>query len=35
VALSKGRKDLEKQKLVKERDIALNEKREAKEYMKF
>jgi len=34
VALAKGRKDLEKRKLKKGRDIALEEKREAKEYLK-
>lgn len=35
VALVKGRKDLQKRKLEKGRDIALDEKREAKDYMKF
>ena len=34
IALSKGRKDLEKRKLVKKRDITMEQKREAKEYMK-
>ena len=34
VALAKGRKGLEKKKLEKKRDIARNEKREAKEYLK-
>jgi SsrA-binding protein len=33
--LVKGRKDIEKRKLEKERDIKINEKREAKEFMKF
>lgn len=33
VALVKGRKDIEKRKLEKERDIKRQEKREAKEYM--
>ncbi|MBI5127253.1 SsrA-binding protein SmpB [Candidatus Roizmanbacteria bacterium] len=35
IALVKGRKDIEKRKLEKKRDIAINEKREAKEYMKI
>ncbi len=35
VALVKGRKDIEKRKLEKKRDISRNEKREAKEYMKY
>lgn len=35
IALVKGRKDIEKRKLEKERDIKRNEKREAKEFMKF
>lgn len=35
IALAKGRKDVEKRKLVKQRDVALEEKREAKEYMKI
>lgn len=35
IALVKGRKDREKRKLEKERDIKREEKREAKEYMKF
>lgn len=34
IALSKGRREREKEKLVKERDIASDEKREAKEYLK-
>lgn len=34
IALSRGRKDLEKRKREKERDIRLQEKREAKEYEK-
>lgn len=34
VALSKGRKDIEKRKLEKSRDIEINENREVKEYMK-
>lgn len=34
VALSKGRKDLEKKKLVKERDIKVNQEREVKDYMR-
>ena len=34
VALSKGRKDLEKKKLVKERDIKTNQEREVKDYMR-
>ena len=34
IALVKGRKDLEKRKLEKQRDIKRNEKREAKEYLK-
>ncbi|MEO6509292.1 MAG: SsrA-binding protein SmpB [Patescibacteria group bacterium] len=34
IALAKGRKDVEKTKLVKQRDVALDQKREAKEYMK-
>jgi SsrA-binding protein len=35
IALVKGRKDIEKRKLEKERDIKINKKREAKEFMKF
>lgn len=34
IALVKGRKDIEKRKLEKKRDIKRNEKREAKEYLK-
>ena len=34
IALVKGRRDLEKRKLEKKRDIKINEQREAKEYMK-
>src|SRR3990167_1096963 len=34
IALAKGRKGLEKKKLEKKRDIALEEKRAAKEYLK-
>ncbi len=34
VALSKGRKDIEKRKLEKHRDIEINQKREVKEYMR-
>lgn len=34
IALARGRRDIEKRKLVKKRDVALQEKREAKEYMK-
>lgn len=34
IALAKGRKDLQKRKLEKNRDVERNEKREAKEYMK-
>ena len=34
IALSKGRKDIEKRKLVKQRDIRIAEEREAKDYMK-
>lgn len=34
IALVKGRQDIEKRKLEKKRDIARNEKREAKEYLK-
>lgn len=34
IALAKGRKDMEKKKLVKQRDIVLEQKRELKEYMK-
>lgn len=34
LALSRGRKDLEKRKREKARDMKRNEKREAKEYMK-
>jgi len=34
IALAKGRRDVEKKKLVKQRDIALEQKREAREYMK-
>jgi len=35
IALVRGRKDIEKRKLERERDIKRNEKREAKEFMKF
>ncbi|NTU73106.1 SsrA-binding protein [Candidatus Roizmanbacteria bacterium] len=35
IALAKGRKDIEKRKLEKNRDIKINEKREAKEYVKI
>ncbi len=35
IALSRGRQDLEKRKLVKQRDIKIAENREAKEYMKY
>lgn len=35
IALVKGRKDIEKRKLEKERDVKKQEKREAKEYMKI
>ncbi len=35
IALAKGRGNVEKKKLVKKRDIALDEKRMAKEYMKM
>lgn len=35
IALAKGRKDLEKRKLEKARDIKLREKQEAKEYTKY
>lgn len=35
IALAKGRKDLEKRKLEKARDIEREEKREVKEYMKI
>ena len=34
IALSRGRQEIEKKKLVKSRDEKLREKREAKEYMK-
>src|SRR3989338_5243555 len=34
IALAKGRRGLEKKKLEKKRDIALDEEREAKEYLK-
>ncbi len=34
IALVKGRKDTEKRRLEKKRDIVRNEKREAKEYMR-
>ncbi len=34
IALAKGRKDIEKRKLVKQRDVTLEQKREAKEYIK-
>jgi len=34
IALVKGRKDLEKRKLEKDRDIEIQEKREAKEFLK-
>lgn len=34
IALVKGRKDIEKRKLEKERDIKIREEREAKEYVK-
>ena len=34
IALSKGRKDLEKRKLVKQRDIKVAQEREIKEYTK-
>lgn len=34
VALAKGRGNVGKKKLVKQRDVALDEKRQAKEYMK-
>ncbi|MEI6532310.1 MAG: SsrA-binding protein [Candidatus Roizmanbacteria bacterium] len=34
IALSKGRKDVEKKKYDKAKDIAINQKREAKEHMK-
>jgi SsrA-binding protein len=34
IALAKGRRDVEKKKLVKQRDIALEQKREAREFMK-
>ena len=34
IALVKGRKDIEKRKLEKNRDIKRNEKREVKDYMK-
>lgn len=34
IALAKGRKGLEKKRLEKQRDIKLQEKREAKEYLK-
>jgi len=34
IALVKGRKNIEKRKLEKQRDIARSEKREAKEYIK-
>lgn len=35
IALAKGRGEIGKKKLVKARDVVLNQKREAKEYMKF
>lgn len=35
IALAKGRGEIGKKKLVKALDVALQEKREAKEYMKF
>lgn len=35
IALVKGRKDIEKRKLEKKRDIQLREEREAKEYVKM
>lgn len=35
VALVKGRKDIEKRKLEKQRDIRIREKREVKEYIKY
>lgn len=34
IALVRGRKDIEKRKLDKQRDMARNEKREVKEYLK-
>jgi SsrA-binding protein len=34
IAIARGRKDLEKRKLEKNRDITRNEKKEAKEWMK-
>jgi SsrA-binding protein len=34
IALARGRKDIEKKKLEKKRDVALEQKREAKEYLK-
>jgi len=34
IALVRGRKDIEKRKLEKQRDMARNEKREVKEYLK-
>ncbi len=34
IALAKGRKDVEKKKLVKQRDIVLEQKREVREYLK-
>lgn len=34
IALAKGRRDIEKKKLVKARDVALEEKRTAREFMK-
>ena len=35
IALVRGRKDIEKRKIEKKREIARKEKREAKEYMKY
>jgi SsrA-binding protein len=35
IALVKGRKDIEKRKLEKKRDIKIQEEREAKEYVKI
>jgi SsrA-binding protein len=34
IALARGRKDLEKRKLEKARDVKINQKREAKEFTK-
>ena len=34
IALVKGRKDIEKRKIEKKRDIKIREEREAKEYVK-